>query len=188
MSEIKLSRMWEMPNKWTFKMKAVQELLYRYDVGKGWADPFCGLYSPAEWRNDIEAERNATHHMDGLDFLKSFADGTVRGVLFDPPYSVDQNLRNYQPKQAGTAGRTEYQARCKDEIGRILAVGGHAISFGWDSSGMGRKRGCTVREVRLICHGACHQDTIITVDEKLPPKPSLFEGQQWDDEPTPPAS
>lgn len=155
-----------MPSQWTFSMRCVKKLFERYNVGDGWADPFCGIYSPAQFRNDIEDERNSTSQQDGLEFLKGLSDNSIFGVLFDPPYSTEQCLRKYTAKFKGTAGRAEYLARCKDEIGRIVKPGGLCISFCWDSTGIGRKRGFEIEEILLICHGACHNDTIVTVDRK----------------------
>ena len=155
-----------MPTIWTFRIKPVAALLDRYQVGDGWADPFAGENSPAQYANDIEGRGNA-YQMDALDFLRTIADYTVSGVLFDPPYSTEQCLRRYTPKQGGTAGRAEYWARCKDEIARILKPGGICISFCWDSTGIGKKRGFEIIEVMLLCHGACHNDTIVTIDRKL---------------------
>lgn len=160
-----INRVWEMPNKWTFKMRCVRELLERNVKGE-WADPFAGLFSPAKYRNDIEENRNSTHQMDALDFLKSLDGESMDGVLFDPPYSVDQCLRRYTPKFKGTAGRAEYWAQCKNEVARVVKNQGLAISFCWDSTGIGKKRGFTQEEVMLICHGACHNDTIVTVERK----------------------
>ena len=162
---MKIARVWEMPNKWTFKMKCCQELLGRVVDGV-WADPFAGIYSPATYRNDIELNRNATHNMDALDFLKSLDPDSLDGVLFDPPYSTEQCLRKYTPKFKGTAGRAEYWAKCKDEIKRVVKPGGVVVSFCWDSTGMGKKRGFEIKEILLICHGACHNDTIVTIDRK----------------------
>lgn len=148
-------------------MKSAMSAIQRHQKdGEVWADPFAGIYSPATLRNDIEDGRNATHQMDALDFLKSLDDESVDGVLFDPPYSVEQCLRKYTPKFKGTAGRAEYWAKCKDEIARIVKKGGVCISFCWDTCGMGQKRKFDVEEVDIICHGACHNDTLITVDRK----------------------
>ena len=167
MIEMRIERTWEMPNRYTFRMKAVKSLLSDEIVGENWIDPFCGLTSPAKVRNDADDSIEADYHLDGLDFLKSFDDSSVDGVLFDPPYSTEQALRIYKPIQRGTAGRAEYWARCKDEIKRIVRKGGKSICFGWDSTGIGKKRGFRLQRVLLICHGACHNDTIITVEEKL---------------------
>src|SRR5579864_4338379 len=128
-----LERKWEMPHRYTFKMKAVDVLLQAEMNGGQWADPFCGLFSPATFKNDADESVEAEAHADGLEFLASFPDASVEGVLFDPPYSTEQALRKYKPKQNGTAGRAEYWARCKDEIARIVSPGGKAICFGWDS-------------------------------------------------------
>lgn len=146
-------------------MQPVKDLLCQYcNIGL-WADPFAGRYSPAGITNDIEQE--ADFSLDGLEFLKLLDSNGLDGVIFDPPYSVEQALRRYTPKHKGTAGRAEYWARCKDEIARIVKPGGWCISFGWDSTGIGKTRGFSIIEVKLLCHGACHNDTIITVENKV---------------------
>lgn len=162
---MELNRVWSMPSVWTFSMKSVQDLLCKYKVGVGWADPFAGENSPAELTNDIEGRGN-TYQMDALDFLSSLPSQSAVGILFDPPYSVEQCLRRYTPKFKGTAGRAEYWAKCKDQIARVVQPQGIAISFAWDSTGIGNKRGFAIVEILLICHGACHNDTIITVEIK----------------------
>ena len=105
--------------------------------------------------------------MDALDFLKSLSNYSRAGLLFDQPYSLEQCLRIYTPKQNGTAGRAEYWARCKDEIARIVKLGGIVVSFCWDSTGIGKKRGFEILEILLLCHGACHNDTIVTVEKAV---------------------
>ena len=161
-----ITREWIMPSIWTFSMKPVQKLLDKYKAGDGWADPFAGENSPAELTNDIEGRGNKSK-MDGLEFLQGLSQFSVIGVLFDPPYSVEQCLRRYTPKQNGTAGRAEYWAKCKDEIARITEPGGTVISFCWDSTGIGKKRGFEIVEIKLLCHGACHNDTIVTVERAI---------------------
>ena len=163
---MKINRVWAMPSIWTFSVPHISELVNRYvGDGKDWADPFAGENSPAEITNDIEG-RSAKYQLDALDFLKTLKDTSLNGVLFDPPYSVEQCLRRYTPKFKGTAGRAEYWARCKDEISRTIMLGGEALSFCWDSTGMGAKRGFEIIEILLVCHGACHNDTICTVEKK----------------------
>lgn len=160
---MKIERKWEMPHRYTFKLKSVKSLLTDEMEGV-WADPFCGRYSPAEVRNDADENNPAEYHLDGLDFLRSLGTASIDGVLFDPPYSLSQCLRKYKPIHNGTAGRAEYQARCKDEIARVVRKGGKAICFGWNSTGIGKKRNFKLERVLLLCHGACHNDTIITVE------------------------
>ncbi len=60
-----INRFWAMPNKWTFQIKPIAELLTRYvGDGKGWIDPFAGMYSPAEITNDLNPEMKALFHKD----------------------------------------------------------------------------------------------------------------------------
>jgi len=162
---MKISRMWAMPSIWTFTVRPIEELISRY-IGPNWIDPFAGENSPAEFTNDIEG-RGAMSKMDALEFLGGIPSSSRDGALFDPPYSTEQCLRRYTPKQGGTAGRAEYWARCKDEIARIVKPSGVVISFCWDSVGMGKCRGFEIEEILLVCHGACHNDTIATVDRKI---------------------
>lgn len=162
---ITITRKWEMPSIWTFKMKSIRSVLGKYNVGIGWVDPFAGMNSPAEMTNDIEG-RGAKYKMDALEFLVSIDSESIDGVLFDPPYSTEQCLRRYTPKHGGTAGRAEYWSKCKDEISRICKNGSTVISCCWDSNGMGKKRGFEIAEIVLICHGACHNDTIVTIEKK----------------------
>lgn len=156
-----------MPNKFTFRVKPIAELLSTEMGPHLWADPFAGETSPATITNDADESRPVHYHEDGLDFLKLLDKDSVYGVLFDPPYSTEQALRKYKPVQGGTAGRAEYWAKCKDEIARVVCTGGKAICFGWDSTGIGKTRGFELERVLLVCHGACHNDTIITVERKL---------------------
>lgn len=163
-----LFRVFTMPNLYTFSVPKIMAIVTEEMAGyRLWADPFAGQNSPATIRNDMEASFEAEFHLDGLAFLQAQADESVDGVLFDPPYSVDQALRFYKPKHGGTAGRAEYHARCKDEIARIVRPGGKVISFGWDSNGTGMKRRFAIESVYLLNHGALHNDTIVTVDRKL---------------------
>lgn len=162
---IKISRVWAMPNKWTFAIPPIKSLLNRYIYAGTWIDPFAGKNSPASLTNDIEPGL-AMFTMDALEFLRKMEFQPCDGILFDPPYSVEQCLRRYTPKHKGTAGRAEYWAQCKDQIAKILKNFGICISFGWDSTGIGEKRGFEILEILLVCHGACHNDTIVTVERK----------------------
>ena len=163
-----INRVWAMPSIWTFRIQPIASLLQRYvECPDNWADPFAGETSPAILTNDIEPSKPTKFHKDALEFLKGIAGESVDGVLFDPPYSTEQCLRRYTPIQNGTAGRAEYWAKCKDEIAHIVKPGGLSISFCWDSTGIGTKRGFEIIEILLVCHGACHNDTIVTVERKL---------------------
>ena len=105
-----------MPSIWTFKCKPIKQLVLSYlHNGKGWVDPFAGQSNLCEFRNDIEQKQ--PNNMDALDYLKSLPSGKFEGVLFDPPYSVEQCLRRYTPRHNGTAGPLGYRVLVRTDQG-----------------------------------------------------------------------
>ena len=166
---MKIDRIWAMPNKWTFTIKPIKELLEEeiitgFQVGNAWADPFAGENGGeyALWTNDINPKISAKEHLDGLSFLKTFDNNVLNGVLYDPPYSITQ-ARNYGKKEFASM---KYWADCKNEIARIVKPGGKVISFGWNSMGIGKKRGFKMTRILLVPHGGSKNDTICTVEIK----------------------
>ena len=165
---MKIERIWAMPNKWTFTIKPIARLL-KDEMNNGvWIDPFAGENSPATITNDLNPDRPTTYHMDALDFLKMFPDGSVDGVLYDPPYSPRQVRECYDGIDGDIKwdGRTTFWSKTKNEVSRILKHGGKAICFGWNSMGRGLKRGFTMQGILLVPHGASRNDTICTVEVK----------------------
>ena len=129
--------------------------------GRGWADPFAGTSRIAQFTNDLNPSSKADKHMDAYDFLKSFEDSSLNGVLFDPPYSMHQVVTEYE----GLGMRKE-AAVMRDEIARIVMPNGHTISFGWNTYGIGRSRGFEITEILIVSHGADRNDTMATVERK----------------------
>jgi len=164
---MKMERIWAMPNHWTFIIKPIKELL-KQEMDDGlWIDPFAGEHSPAAIKNDLNLKRPTEFHMDALDFLKTFADNSVDGVLYDPPYSSNQVKRHYE--NIGLKhwnGQATYWKLCKNEMARILRPGGKVICFGWNSTGCGKTRGFSMHRVLLVPHGGSRYDTICTVETK----------------------
>ncbi|MFA5377322.1 MAG: adenine-specific DNA methylase [Dehalococcoidia bacterium] len=161
-----------MPDKWTFKIPPIDILLKRYvGDGRGWIDPFAGENSPAEITNDINPERKTTYHLEATEFAKQLDDRKYNGILFDPPYSLEQCKRVYENigrkftmRDGQICGRW---TELKDILSRKLIPGSLAISFGWNSEGFGIGRGFQLEEILLIAHGSGHNDTIITVERNL---------------------
>jgi len=171
MREIKINRIWAMPNKWTFRIKPIAELIKKYILkNNNWIDPFAGMYSPAKYRNDLNPECNADFNEDARDFLKRFSDNEVDGVLFDPPYSVRQVVECYKGiGKVATHEETKmtFYSICKNEMARIIKINGYAICFGWTSMGLGKNRGFKMIEILLVPHGGTKNDTICTVEKKI---------------------
>lgn len=171
-----INRTWAMPNSNTFTIKPINKLISKYNKpGLESIDPFANNNVLANITNDLNPEYNTDYHLDALDFLKMFDDNSEDLVFYDPPYSLRQVSECY--KNVGipvTMETTQSSWRRKhiDEISRILKPDGIAISFGWNSSGIGKERGFTILEILLVAHGGSHNDTIVTVEQKT--KRELF--------------
>jgi hypothetical protein len=168
---VKFSREWAMPNKWTFRIAPIAALLQRYVPNPNeWVDPFAGNNSPARWTNDIDRSKKTTHHEDAQKFVERFE--SIEGLLFDPPYSPRQISECY--KAAGLpVGMKETQngllyARVKNAAAPRIKSGGITVCCGWNSSGFGKSRGFELIEILMVCHGGAHNDTIVTVERKVP--------------------
>jgi len=166
-----MNRVWAMPNKWTFQIKPIAELLARYvGDGKGWIDPFAGMFSPAEFTNDLNPEAKAQYHLDALEFLKTLR-GSYKGVIFDPPYSPRQvkecynSIGKHMEQDDALLGykRGQYHKA----VSPLIELNGIAISCGWNSVGMGDSNVWEIVEILLVCHGSDHSDTIVTVERKV---------------------
>jgi hypothetical protein len=165
-----IRRIWAMPNKWTFTIKPIRELLQKYSVGVGWVDPFAGENSPAEFTNDLNPNRKANCHFDGLTYLRNIK--TAKGILFDPPYSFTQAKQCYDDYGKNLFEHNikptmmNYWSECKNEMARAIEPEGLAICFGWNTNGLGLKRGFKLIEILIVAHGGHKNDTLVTVEEK----------------------
>ena len=170
-----INRVRAQPNRWTFQIKPIAKLVYKYvGDGKGWVDPFAGMYSPAEFTNDINPEMPAKVHLPAEDFVKQL-DGIYEGIIFDPPYSYEQISRAYKGMGLTVTPletSDNFYSRVKNPICNKIKDGGIAISFGWNSNGFGKRRGFHIIEILLVAHGGGHYDTIVTVERKI--QASLF--------------
>ena len=167
---MKITRSWCMPSKNTFDMKPALNVIYEHLGTRDYSiDPFARNSTLATVTNDINKDTIAHFNLDALEFLQSQESSSVDVVLFDPPYSLRQLKECYD--NIGKA-LTQYDTQfffseIKTQIMRVLVKGGKCISFGWNSNGIGKTRGFKLIEIKLIAHGGNHNDTIITVEEKL---------------------
>ena len=172
---MEIKRVWAMPSAWTFSIKPINEILKKYKCEQGdWVDPFAGLLSPARWKNDRIATRNADFHLDAYDFAKNLEQLTGRslfdGVLFDPPYSNRQISEHYKAigeKATALDTSARFYSRLKSELTKHCKKDGYAISFGWNTIGFGKKNGFEIVEILIVSHGGAKNDTIVTVEKKL---------------------
>lgn len=168
---IQIRRVWAMPSKNTFDIQPIKELLLEeIDSKLLWIDPFANKSKVAKITNDLNPEFDTDYHLDAVEFMQMFDDSSVDGVLYDPPYSSRQIQECYDsiglPLTMETT-QSSFWANHKNEISRIVKVGGKVISFGWCSGGIGIKHGFEINKILLVPHGGRHNDTIVVVESKV---------------------
>ena len=166
-----IERVWAMPNKHTFLIKPIKELVDGLvGDGKAWIDPFAGKYSVAEYANDLNPEYSRPFCVDA-NSLPDMLPENMRyaGVLFDPPYSLTQVARSY--KNFGVTGWNKKDptggfCSLKTRLAHLLPVGAKAVCCGWNTVGFGKTRGFSLDRVLVVCHGGNRNDTLVTVETK----------------------
>lgn len=177
---MKIERVWAMPSADTFDVlpiaRIVKERLAQSSVS---VDPFARNKEWATYTNDLNPQTKAQSHLDAVEFLESLSDGGIKADLFifDPSYSPRQIAECYQ--QIGRTvtmqdTQSSFWKKVRDAAVPILTDDAIVISCGWNSSGMGRKRGFELLEILMVCHGGAHNDTIVTVEKRLPRNLELF--------------
>lgn len=166
-----INKFWAMPNSNTFKIKPIKNFVERNLEGcLIVVDPFANNCKYGTITNDLNPEYDTNYHMDALDFLKTIESNSVDCVIYDPPYSLRQVSECYKgfgiPVTMETT-QSSWRARHLDEIMRILKVGGNCMCFGWNSNGVGKKRGFEMQEILLVAHGGSKNDTICTKECKI---------------------
>lgn len=170
---MKFSREWAMPSADTFSVPPIGDFVRRYlRDSKCSVDPFARNSRLATHRNDLNPNTQAESHLDAEEFLTKLANQGVRCdlAIFDPPYSPRQISECY--KEAGiTVGMKETQnaalyARMKAALLPVLTPDAFVLSFGWNSSGIGKKHGFEQIELLLVCHGGAHNDTICLAERR----------------------
>lgn len=175
MQNIKIDRCFSMPSIWTFDIKPVHLLLKKYIYNsKSVLVPFAGKY---------RFERNGIDYIDIMpDLPKPYIQGDCVTIMIemikknkkydlviaDPPYTAFQAVRSY--------GNEKLQdiTVIKNLINQLLNKDGTVIFFGYNSTGMGGKRGYEKKEILLINLGGSHNDIIITVDQRGKPTKNYF--------------
>lgn len=163
-----------MPTRHTFQCPPIEDFVTRWLFQCGASvDPWAGNSRLATVTNDLNPNSPAQHHLEANGFLQMAWEvyGPVFALgFFDPPYSPRQLRECYQGvgrpvTQQDTQART--WARWKDGLGRLIRPGGVVLCFGWNTNGLGHKRGFTLEEVLIVAHGGAHNDTICTAERKI---------------------
>ena len=166
-----INRVWAMPNKNTFSIKPIKELIYKYHNNNLISiEPFANSSKIGIITNDLDPDFDTDYHLDALDFLKLFDNNSIDIIYYDPPFSPRQVSECY--KKLGMTVNMEttqssFWGNLKKEISRITKPGGIVISFGWNSNGIGKINGFEIIEILMVAHGGNHNDTICTVEKKI---------------------
>ena len=170
---MKFSRTWAMPNSDTFSIAPIKEFVARYLCHGSGIDPFARNSELVAFRNDLNPETKAESHMDAGEYLKSWhGKGQFFGLmLFDPPYSPRQISESYKQvgREVGMAGTQNgaLYKRVRDAAMPVSTPNAIVLSFGWNSAGMGQKRGFGILELMLVAHGSAHNDTICLAEKRV---------------------
>lgn len=133
-------------------------------------DPFSNNSHFATITNDLKPNTDAMYHLDAIDFLKELDSNSVDLVLYDPPYSprqVSECYHNFGKKVTSKDTSSAWRRQHLDEIARIVKPNGKCISFGWNTNGVGKKRGFQIESILIVAHGGSHNDTLVTVEKEI---------------------
>ena len=181
---MRINRVRSMPSANTFDIPPIGEMVKRYlRESKVSVDPFARNKRWATYTNDLNPETAADYSMPAKEFLQSLRDKNivVDLVLFDPPYSRRQVKEVYDSVgiQFMNSDSQYYSSNWRDErtiINDILCVGGHVLSFGWNTSGMGSFDYFAAEELLIVCHGGSRYDTLCIAEKKMAHQLSFFAG------------
>lgn len=159
-----------MPNSKTFQIKPIKYFVERnISECEIIVDPFANDSKYGTITNDLNPKFDTDYHLDALKFLKKIKSNSVDCVLYDPPYSLRQVKEHYEGvgiKVTQEHTKASWRARHLDEIQRILKVGGICLCFGWNTNGVGKKRGFEMQEILIVSHGGSKNDTLCTKEIK----------------------
>lgn len=168
----RMSREWAMPSPDTFTIPPIAAFVKRW-IGSRSVDPFARNSQFATVTNDLNPQTGAMYHMEAIEFCELMRKNgeLFDTVIFDPPYSPRQISECYQAVGIPVGVQVTQNARLykavRDGLDGLLAPGGIALSFGWNSGGFGKRRGYEMLEILLVAHGGAHNDTICVAERKV---------------------
>lgn len=161
-----------MPTHETFSSPPISLFLDRHiDKNDIVVDCFARNNQIGTFTNDLDPNTTAKYHLDVMSFLQVMVNDGIRAdvIIFDPPYSIRQMKECYsgiglELLQNDTQRFHWHQE--KELCSNILKIDGKFLHFGWNTNGMGKKRGFIIDEILLVAHGGAHNDTICMAERK----------------------
>lgn len=150
---MKIERFWALASERTFEIPPIRKLIQEEKVPGVLIEPF-----PFQSKIDV------------FDYLAQFKDNSADFGLIDPPYSKRQVSEHYKEMGVTVKGwhtSAGWTAKVKQEVGRVMKIGAKTITFGWNSSGLGKVNGFRIDRILMVCHGGDHYDTLCTIETKI---------------------
>lgn len=161
----------EMPNRWTFKMKKLRKFLtkfiYELPRNSKILIPFAGQYRFDEFifenynfiYNDLNPDIKADHNIEAYKLKDIFSEHYFDMIIADPPYTHYQGNVKYEGFQL------QEITRWRKTANYLLRPGGIYIELGYNSQGLHHYKAKKIA-IGLCSLGASHNDIIIAVQQK----------------------
>lgn len=114
--------------------------------------------------NDMDPSIDTDYSLEvgvGTDLTEHFGRETFDTVLLDPPYSTRKGREKYNGRHV------DNMTELKKAVAPIVRPGGTSILLGYDSSGLGQRRGFDVNEIGVFNFTGNHHDTLAIVETKV---------------------
>lgn len=164
-NRLKLYYMAQPPKKYTFEMPLLKKWVEQNCRGKV-LNLFAGKVTLLvdEIRNDMDVSMPADYHLPADEFCKMALEKGMKfdTVILDPPYNLRKSREKYNGRYFGSF------TVIKRMVPELLNPNGRVITLGYDTTGIGRKRGLEKIAVCVVNHKGDHNDTICLVERKVP--------------------
>ena len=158
-----------LPNKWTFEIPEIKRYLEDVCAGKKVLFPYAGKtrIKSCKYSRTIDINPDVLPDIvgDNKDVLLEMVASKVKYdiIVLDPPFSHFQSHATYKLDGKKHIIMTIVRDCCD----KLLRPKGLIITFGFNSVGMGKKRGYKKRELHVFCHGGNRNDTLMLVEQKV---------------------
>lgn len=155
-----------MGNKWTFQIKPIFEYLTeKIKQHKKVLIPFCGFtrFHEFNYIDYIDINENLPQPYilgNNTDIIEKMIQENKKYdlVILDPPYSSFQSILLYNGK------KQQEITICRNLINKILTDNCEVISFGYNSTGMSKKRNFEKTDLHIFNLGGSHNDILMLTE------------------------
>lgn len=151
-------------HKWTFQVTTIRDIVERHLEGET-LNLFAGKtklnHSDRITRNDINTDLDTDYHFEAKDALEYFDPNSFDTVILDPPFSIRNSILKYDGEHVGRWGLVA------DAVNELVRPGGIVISFGHNSTGLGKTRGYRKEKLFIFNHKGGHHDTMCLIERQV---------------------